>query len=192
MRDRMMELVTRAIIFAAQAHDGMRRKMSDIPYILHPMEAAAIVGSLTEKQEVIAAAALHDVIEDTPVTFEEVVAQFGPRVAALVWSESEDKREGLPPEQTWRVRKEEAIEILQNTKDPEVKMLYLGDKLANMRSIYQQWRQEGDAMWQGFHQTDPAQHGWYYRTIAESIREFEDTLAWKEYDGLIRAVFEKG
>ena len=188
----MMELVTRAIIFAAQAHDGMRRKKSDLPYILHPMEAAAIVGSLTEKQEVIAAAALHDVIEDTPVTFEEVAAEFGPRVAALVWSESEDKREELPPEQTWRVRKEEAIEILQRTKDPEVKMLYLGDKLANMRSIYQQWRVEGDAMWQGFHETDPAQHAWYYRTIAENIREFEQTLAWKEYDALIRTVFEEG
>ena len=188
----MMELVTRAIIFAAQAHDGMRRKMSDAPYILHPMEAAAIVGSLTEKQEVIAAAALHDVIEDTPVTFEEVAKQFGPRVAALVWSESEDKRETLPPEQTWRMRKEEAIEILQQTKDIEVKMLYLGDKLANMRSIYQQWRIEGDAMWQGFHQADPAQHGWYYRAIAENIKEFKDTLAWKEYDGMILNVFEKG
>lgn len=188
----MMELVTRAIIFAAKAHDGMRRKKSDLPYILHPVEAAAIVGSLTEKQEVIAAAVLHDVIEDTPVTFEEVAAEFGSRVAALVWSESEDKRENLPPEQTWRVRKEEAIEVLKQTKDLEVKMLYLGDKLANMRSIYQQWRLEGDAMWQGFHQTDPAQHGWYYRTIAENIKEFKDTLAWKEYDGLIRTVFEKG
>lgn len=188
----MKDLVTRAIIFAAQAHDGMRRKKSDLPYILHPVEAAAIVGSLTENQEVIAAAALHDVIEDTPVTFEEVVAEFGPRVAALVWSESEDKRENLPPEETWRVRKEEAIEILQQTKDLEVKMLYLGDKLANMRSIYQQWQKEGDAMWQGFHQTDPAQHGWYYRSIADNIMEFKDTLAWKEYDGLIRIVFEKG
>lgn len=187
-----MELVTRAIIFAAQAHDGMRRKKADIPYILHPVEAAAIVGSLTENQEVIAAAALHDVIEDTPVTFEEVAAEFGPRVAALVWSESEDKRENLPPEQTWRVRKEEAVEILRRTKDLEVKMLYLGDKLSNMRSIYRQWQVEGDAMWQGFHQTDPAQHGWYYRAIADNITEFKDTLAWKEYDGLIRIVFEKG
>lgn len=188
----MKDLVTRAIIFAAQAHDGMRRKKSDLPYILHPVEAAAIVGSLTENQEVIAAAALHDVIEDTPVTFEEVAAEFGPRVAALVWSESEDKRENLPPEETWRVRKEEAIEILQQTKDLEVKMLYLGDKLANMRSIYMQWRVEGDAMWQGFHATDPAQHAWYYRSIADNIKEFEDTLAWKEYDSLIRIVFEGG
>lgn len=187
----MKDTVTKAIIFAAKAHDGMRRKKSDIPYIIHPMEAAAIVGSLTENQDVIAAAALHDVIEDTPVTFEEITEEFGARIAALVWSETEDKRDELPPEETWRVRKEEAIEILKQTKDPEVKMLYLGDKLANMRSIYQQWRIDGDAMWQGFHQTDPTQHGWYYRSIADNIREFEDTLAWKEYDGLIKTVFER-
>lgn len=48
----MMELVTRAIIFAAKAHDGTRHKKSAVPYILHPMDAAAIVGSLTDKQEI--------------------------------------------------------------------------------------------------------------------------------------------
>lgn len=50
----MMELVTRAIIFAAKAHDGTRHKKSAVPYILHPMDAAAIVGSLTDKQEILA------------------------------------------------------------------------------------------------------------------------------------------
>lgn len=187
----MMELVSRAAVFAVQAHDGMRRKKSDIPYILHPMETAAIVGSLTTDQETIAAAVLHDVVEDTSVTIEEVAAQFGVRVAELVAAETEDKRKQMPPEQSWRLRKEEAIALLRRTTDLHVKMIFLGDKLANMRAIYQQWVYEGDAMWQGFHQTDPAQHGWYYRTIAENVREFEDSLAWKEYDGLIRIVFEK-
>lgn len=184
-----MDLVTRAIIFAANAHDGMRRKKENIPYIMHPAEAAVIVSSLTENQEVIAAALLHDVIEDTPVSFEDVVAEFGPRVAALVWSESEDKREGQPPAQTWRARKEESIEIIQETKDLEVKMVFLGDKLANMRSFYRQWKAEGEAMWQGYNQTDPAQHAWYYRSIADALSEFKETPAWQEYNALIKAVF---
>ena len=68
----MTELATRAIIFAAEAHDGMRRKQSDCPYILHPMEAAVIVGTMTSNQEVIAAAALHDVVEDAGITMREV------------------------------------------------------------------------------------------------------------------------
>ncbi len=187
-----MELVSRAITFAVKAHDGMRRKKSDAPYILHPIEAAAIVGSLTSKQEVIAAAVLHDTVEDTPVTIEEIEASFGSRVAELVAAETEDKRINIPPDQSWLDRKEEAVELLRRTEDIEIKMVFLGDKLANMRSIYQQWLLVGDAVWQDFNQTDPEQHRWYYSTIAESIRELEESPAWKEYDRLIRVVFREG
>ena len=66
-----MELVSQAISFAVKVHDGMRRKKKNIPYILHPMEAAVIVGTMTEDQELIAAAVLHDVVEDAGVTIEE-------------------------------------------------------------------------------------------------------------------------
>ncbi len=187
-----MELVSEAMVFAAKAHDGMRRKQSNIPYILHPAEAAAIVGSLTDDPEVIAAAVLHDVVEDAGIAPSELEERFGKRVAELVASETEDKQRGLPPEQTWRLRKQHAIDTLRSAEDDGVRMLYLGDKLANMRSIYQCWLLVGDAVWQGFHQKDPAQHGWYYREIAEAVRDFEDTLAWKEFDGLIKTVFEKG
>lgn len=80
---------------------------------------------------------------------------------------------------------------MRRTEDIEIKMVFLGDKLANMRSIYQQWLLVGDAVWQDFNQTDPEQHRWYYRTIAESIRELEESPAWKEYDRLIRVVFRE-
>ena len=75
-----MELVSEAIAFAAKAHDGMRRKKSDAPYILHPMEASVIVGTMTDDQNLIAAAALHDVVEDTDITIEEIEEKFGKRV----------------------------------------------------------------------------------------------------------------
>lgn len=185
----MMELTSEAIIFATKAHDGMRRKQSDIPYILHPMEAAAIVGSITTDQEVIAAAALHDVVEDAGITMQEIEERFGKRVARLVASETEDKRENLPAESTWKIRKEEAIQTLKKTKDIDVKILYLGDKLANMRSLYYSWTKEGNEMWQRFNQKDPAEQAWYYRTIADSICELSNTLAWQEFDGLVRTIF---
>ena len=102
----MMELVSEAIVFAAKAHDGMRRKKSEVPYILHPMEAAVIVGTMTSDQELIAAAALHDVVEDAGITLAEIEEKFGRRVRDLVASETEDKRETLRPEATWRIRKE--------------------------------------------------------------------------------------
>ena len=67
-----MELVSEAIAFAVQAHDGMRRKKGDVPYILHPLEAAVIVGTMTSDQHLIAAAVLHDVVEDTDYTLEDL------------------------------------------------------------------------------------------------------------------------
>ena len=84
-----MTLVTQAVIFAAQAHDGAARKGSEIPYIVHPMEVVAIASTMTDDPQVLAAAALHDVMEDCGVTFETLSERFGVRVARLVCEESQ-------------------------------------------------------------------------------------------------------
>ena len=187
-----MELVSEAIAFAVKAHDGMRRKKSDAPYILHPMEAAVIVGTMTDDQNLIAAAALHDVVEVAGITIEEIEAEFGKRVRELVESETEDKRADLPPESTWHIRKEESLSVLKNTDDIAVLMVWLGDKLANMRSIYRDWKIEGDAMWQRFNQKDVNQQAWYYRSIVKLTERLCDTSAWLEYKTLTELVFGKG
>ena len=187
-----MELVSEAVAFAVKAHDGMRRKKSEAPYILHPMEAAVIVGSMTDDQNLIAAAALHDVVEDAGVTIEEVEAKFGKRVRELVESETEDKRADLPPSDTWRIRKEESLSVLKNTEDIAVLMVWLGDKLANMRSIYRDWKIEGDAMWQRFNQKDPDEQAWYYGSIVKLTERLSHTSAWIEYKALTEIVFGKG
>ena len=62
------QMIQKAAVFAAKAHEGMMRKGSKIPYIYHPMEVALIVAQMTDDPEVIAAAYLHDVLEDTSVT----------------------------------------------------------------------------------------------------------------------------
>ena len=92
----MGELLNKGIVFATEAHTGQLRKSSNIPYILHPLEAAAIVGTMTTDDEILAAAVLHDVVEDTDTTVEQVKELFGNRAARLVASESENKRENLP------------------------------------------------------------------------------------------------
>lgn len=187
-----MELVSEAIVFAAKAHDGMRRRKSDAPYVLHPMEVAVIVGTMTEDQHVIAAAALHDVVEDAGITMDAIEQRFGKRVRQLVESETENKREDLPPEDTWKVRKEESLQVLKNAEDPAVLMVWLGDKLSNMRAIYRDWTVEGDAMWQRFHQSDPSVQAWYYTSIAELTKPLAHTAAWREYKMLTELVFKKG
>ena len=187
-----MELVSEAVVFAAKAHDGMRRKKSEAPYILHPMEAAVIVGTMTDDQNLIAAAALHDVVEDAGITLEEIKEKFGQRVWELVRSETEDKREDLPPAQTWRIRKEESLAVLKNAEDIAVLMVWLGDKLANMRSIYRDFKVEGVQMWQRFNQKNVNEQAWYYRSIVNLTERLSDTSAWLEYKTLTELVFGKG
>ena len=187
-----MELVSEAITFAVKAHDGMRRKKGQAPYILHPMEAAVIVGTMTEDQNVIAAAVLHDVVEDAGITLEEIKEKFGQRVWELVGAETEDKREHLPHAETWRIRKEESLAVLKCTDDTDVLKIWLGDKLANMRSIYRDWKVEGHAMWQRFNQKDANEQEWYYRSIAELTERLSDASAWIEYKALTELVFGKG
>ena len=187
-----MELVSEAIAFAVKAHDGMRRKKSEAPYILHPMEAAVIVGTMTDDQNIIAAAVLHDVVEDAAVNIEEIEEKFGKRVRELVESETEDKRADLPPSDTWRIRKEESLLVLRNTDDIGVLMLWIGDKLANMRSLYRDWKVEGDAMWQRFNQKDKNEQAWYYTSIITLTERLSHTSAWIEYKALTEIVFGIG
>ena len=187
-----MELVSEAIAFAVKAHDGMRRKKEESPYILHPMEAAVIVGTMTSDQNLIAAAVLHDVVEDAGVSIDEIEARFGKRVRELVQSETEDKREELPPAETWQIRKEESLAALRDTEDLDVLMVWMGDKLANMRAVYRDFKVEGEAMWQRFNQKDPAKQAWYYRSIAKLTERLSDTSAWLEYKTLTELVFGKG
>lgn len=186
-----MDILSRAIEFAAAAFDGSRRKGAGEPAVLHSLEAAVIAGTLTGDQEILAAAALHDTVEDAGVSLEEIRENFGGRVAALVASETENKRPGIPPEESWRVRKEEGLRRLQEAEEPGVKILYLGDKLSNLRSLYRLQQERGERMWEIFHQRDPKAHHWYYRSIAEALTGLEDTAAWKEYDELIKIIFRE-
>ena len=185
----MIDLVSEAIVFSTEAHDGMRRRKSDTPYVLHPLEVAVIVGSITDDQEVIAAGVLHDVVEDAGITLDEVGERFGKRVKELVASETENKRENLPPEQTWLVRKQESIEKLKNTDDMDVLTVWIGDKLSNIRSIYRDFLVEGVGVWEKFHQSDVKVQAWYYRSILKYTARLSDTLAWQEYKNIVEHLF---
>lgn len=186
-----MDILNEAIIFAANAHAGTARKGSPLAYILHPMEAAVIAASVTDDPEILAAAMLHDTVEDAGVTLVEIERRFGARVADLVASETEYKRAYLPAQDTWLMRKQESVALLQNTGDTGVKILYLGDKLANLRSIFRDYQAQGDGVWQKFNQKDPEMHHWYYRSICNAISDLSAHAAWQEFDRLIRDLFER-
>ncbi|MBP5467061.1 MAG: bifunctional (p)ppGpp synthetase/guanosine-3',5'-bis(diphosphate) 3'-pyrophosphohydrolase, partial [Clostridia bacterium] len=160
----------KAIKYATDAHEGQKRKLIDAPYILHPMETAAIVSRITCDEDVVCAAILHDVAEDTGRSIDEIERLFGKRVAELVGAETEDKRTNLPPEATWRVRKEETLAHLRQTEDRAVKILWLADKLSNMRSVYNAYLRHGDGIWREFHEKDKEKQRWYYASVADALR----------------------
>ena len=186
-----MTLFEEAVEFALNAHSGMVRKKEQIPYILHPMEVAAIASTMSHDEELLAAAVLHDTVEDTDVTMDDIKTHFGDRVAELVASETEDKHEERPAEETWEVRKKDSLSVLENTDDIMVKKLWLSDKLSNMRSFYRIWKKEGSSMWNWFHQKDQVKQAWYYRTIRESTEELKEFEAWTEYSDLVDQIFQE-
>jgi hypothetical protein len=106
-------------------------------------------------------------------------------------SETEDKRVELPPSDTWRIRKEESLEVLKHTNDMGMHMVWLGDKLANIRSIHRDRRIEGDAMWQRSDQKDVTRQARHYRSIVQLAERSSDTSAWLEYKTLTELVFGK-
>ena len=182
------ELLDRAIIFAVKAHAGTERRGKGYPYIVHPLEAVEIVATMTKDQELLAAAALHDTVEDTDVTVEQLRAEFGDRVADLVASESDQFEAGVSEEDSWHSRKHAAIDRLSKASR-EAKMVALGDKLSNMRAIARDYAVQGDALWSIFHAKDPKDHEWHYRGLAEALKELDGTVAYQEFIKLINQVF---
>ena len=182
------ELLDKAILFAVKAHHNTERRGKGFPYIVHPMEAVEIVATITPDQELLAAAALHDTIEDTDVTVEDIRREFGDRVAELVHAESDQFTEGVSEEDSWHDRKQAAIDRLK-AAPYDAKIVALGDKLSNMRAIARDYSIQGDELWQIFHAKNKADHEWHYRGLADSLKELSDTFAYKEFVTLIDQVF---
>lgn len=182
-------ILDQAIVFAVSAHQGATRRDGSTPYILHCTETAAIAATITKDLEILAAAVLHDVIEDTNVTPQMLEETFGPRITQLVMTLSENKRPQLPPEDTWLIRKEEAIDTLEKSQDPAIHIICLADKLSNLRGIYRDYQIYRDDLWDMFHQKSRAKQGWYYTRLEQALACLSDTAAFQEFHRLRQELF---
>jgi guanosine-3',5'-bis(diphosphate) 3'-pyrophosphohydrolase len=151
-----LSLLFRALSFAARKHRTQKRKDHETPYINHPLEVTEILvtaGKIRDA-EVLAAAALHDTIEDTETSAEELRTAFGDRVMSLVKECTDDK--SLPKEERKRLQVVHAPD-----KTPAAKAIKIADKISNMRDISERppadWTLErkrnyikwADEVWQG-------------------------------------------
>ena len=183
-------LVDEAIKFAVEAHAGTERRGKGFPYIIHPLEAMAIVATITTDPELLAAAALHDVVEDTNFTAEDIRARFGDRVAHIVSGESDAVIEGASLEDSWQARKQMALDHLK-AADTDTKIVAMGDKLSNMRAIARDYREIGDDLWERFHSKDRKLHEWRYRGLADALKDLEGTEAYREFVALVNEIFDE-
>lgn len=120
-----MSRIDEAIVFAAKAHGKQERKGTDIPYISDPFGVAMLLQQSGCDEDIVIAGLLHDTVEDTAVTVDDIIEHFGHHVAELVTAASEPDK--LLP---WEERKKHTLEFL--AKAPlDVRHLICADKLHN-------------------------------------------------------------
>ena len=127
------EIVRRAYERALAAHAGQRR-LSGEEYVNHPMEVAAILADLELDAETLAAALLHDTVEDTPLTSEAVEQEFGPEVARLVDGVTKLGRISLRSDQQQQAENIRKMMVAM-AEDLRVVLIKLADRLHNMRTL---------------------------------------------------------
>jgi (p)ppGpp synthase/HD superfamily hydrolase len=157
-------LIESALIFAARAHAGQARKSTDVPYIVHPVSVMLLLMEHGERDiELLTAALLHDTVEDTGVTLDEVRAAFGERVAAIVAGCSEPAKHN----HSWEERKRHTIAALPSAPRA-VQLVCAADKLHNLRSMVADHATLGEALWSRFNRGRDS-IAWYYRSVADSL-----------------------
>ena len=171
-----------AFIFASHKHSIQLRKGTNIPYITHPMEVMQILTANNCPQDVIVAGILHDTLEDTDTTPQEIKQRFGERVLNIVNGETEDKTK------TWRERKQGTINRIKNAPI-EMQQVCCADKLANIRSIYADKLQIGDAVFERF-SGSKQEVQWYYTSVANALTDLDGYEMKRELVEVIKLVFD--
>lgn len=168
-------LVERAMRIAAQAHRHHHRKGSDLPYITHPAQAAMILlRAGIDDDEILAAALLHDVAEDTEHTLEMLSAEFPPKVVQLVAAMTERKHDDDGRKRSWQERKEEHLRHIAS--EPwEARAIVLADKLHNLGSMLVDL-ENGEEVWSRFN-ASPDRVLWYHREMIAAAFQGEPRLA---------------
>jgi (p)ppGpp synthase/HD superfamily hydrolase len=149
-----------AIELAARAHHGQVRKGTEIPYIVHPLAVAGILIHANCPEHLVIAGILHDTLEDTPVTLEEIQSQFGQEVADLVAALSEPDKKA-----PWEERKAHTIQYLGDKATDDVLLVAVADKLDNIRAIREGLASDGEAFWLRFNRPRENQK-WYYQRLS--------------------------
>ncbi|WP_236634544.1 MULTISPECIES: HD domain-containing protein [unclassified Exiguobacterium] len=164
----MQQIIEQALRFAAVRHDGQFRKGTNIPYVTHPVGVSMLLVEDRQPVPVIVAGLLHDLLEDTLTTSEELTERFGSEVTRLVLAVSEPEKH-----HSWEERKRMTIQRVSTLQYDEVALL-VADKLHNLRSIRFDVESAGKQVWDRFNRPLRDQ-SWYYHELLHAFQPFAQT-----------------
>ncbi len=136
-------LVEKAFVLALRAHEGQMRKDAPTPYIVHPVRVAILLARYGLSDTVVAAGLVHDVVEDTSLSLEDVRRELGEEVAAIVAPVTHDDT------LSWDDKKKAYIEAVRAASEG-AKAVSVADKIANAESLIAAHEREGSAVWLHF------------------------------------------
>ena len=170
--------------FAYKAHKGMKRKGRDTPFTYHLELVNKILKTLTTDDEILAAGWLHDVIEDTPITLDELKKEFNSKICYYVDLETEDK--SLP----WKDRKLKQINELKENNS-KVILIAFADKMANLTEMDSDYQLEKEKLWERFNRGKDEQH-WYYLEFYKIFKEskYFSQKQLMRYENVLANLFE--
>ena len=166
------ERLEQAIRFATKHHYGAVRKGTNLPYIMHPMETMQILAHMHADNNLMIAGVLHDTLEDTSATLDDIIALFGIDVAALVYNHTEDKSK------TWTERKSKNLARIYYG-DKRAQMLNLADKISNLRSMHSDVKDKGGDLWARFN-APLHQQSWYYSLANDMLADLSEEAFCKD------------
>ncbi len=150
-----------ALRYATKAHYGQTRKVNGLPMIQHPVNVSKTLKEAGFSEAVIIAGLLHDTIEDTSVTLEDIKRLFGEEIAKIVAGNTENKS------RPWEERKQHTIDWIK-IAPIEVKALIVADKLDNLTSIMEGYNVLGEELWK-FFKKGKSHQKWYFSGVAANM-----------------------
>ncbi|MPM79730.1 hypothetical protein SDC9_126770 [bioreactor metagenome] len=176
-------MLHKAIEFATIAHKNQVRKGTGVPYIVHPFEVCQILTAAGAEEWVICAGILHDTVEDTAITLEDIKNEFTDQIAALVSANSENKT------LSWEKRKQHTIDYLKNRASFEEMLVACADKLSNLRSLQFDRKKMGESIWSRFNRGYEKQK-WYYKELLDALKPLNDYAMYQELAAAYQDIFQ--
>lgn len=162
------DIFKQALYFSAEKHDGQYRKGGKTPYIVHPVMVAFMVAQYTDKSETIAAALLHDVVEDCNVSLNDLEKEFGKEITSLV-----NEVSFIPPsskkDMSWRTKKSLYLDKIKHSSNNAC-IIIAADKITNMSAYFKMLKTNPDIVQKSFNGT-VEDYVWYYTEIKKILVE---------------------